>query len=400
MRTHTTLTLRTLILNDMDPAKHAMTKNEASIWMETLPVICKEMFDHIGFFVNSIFQKGLVKKQIEQIRKECIFLLDAADVYKDLAADMIGLRDAVVKCLEQVFEHCHYWCKKYGIDDVNMPLRHLRKEQANVDLQAKTLGSVMKAKGLDNKLHTVVLECMNGLLKAKRCNYSRMAYIKDLQASLIQVCTDSSKDYISSRVILHLFERDYNTAGFANYYQARITAELSEIYEVDGQFRLLYEYERQFEMRSFKKSARCYDVDRVKIRQVMYTFVRAELNCLEKKEQLKRPLVTAAPPVSHTTAATGKAGAAAYRIKTTMSVDCLAYLIRLMVEANMIELGVKTELLRFIAASFETPGMGSNGISPGSLGTKYKQVVQSTATKVRAALKRMLKQLDGDFGFG
>jgi hypothetical protein len=82
-----------------------------------------------------------------------------------------------------------------------------------------------------------------------------------------------------------------------------------------------------------------------------------------------------------------------------MNVDCLPYLFRL-VEAHVIETGLKTELLRFIAESFETPGMGANRISAGSLGTKYKQVVQSTATKVRAALKRMLRQLDEDFGFG
>lgn len=399
MRTHTTLTLRTLILNDMNPVKHAMTKNEISIWMETLPVICKEMFDHIGFFVNSIFQKGLVKKQIEQVRKECIYLLDAADVYNDLAADMTGLRDAVIKCLEDVFEQVHFWCTRYKVDDVNMPLRHLRKEQVNLDLQAKSLSSTMKAKDLDSKLQTVILECMTGLLKAKRCNYSRMAYVRGLQTSLSQVCSDSSKEYVNSRVILHLFERDYNTAGFANYYQARITAELAEIYEVDAQFRLLYEYERQFEMLSFKKSTRCYDLERVRIRQVMYTFIRAELNCLKKKGQLARPVVPAAAPVQHGASSTGKTGTLAYKVRTTMSVDCLAYLFRLMVEANLIEAGVKTELMRFIAANFETPGMGSNGISPGSLGTKYKQVVQSTATKVRAALKRMLKQLDEDFGF-
>jgi hypothetical protein len=400
MRTHTTLTLRTLILNDMDPLKHTMTKNEVSIWMETLPVIGREMFDHIGFFVNSIFQKSLVKRQIEQIRKECISLLDAADVYKDLATEMTGLRDAVVKCLEQVFEQAHFWCSKYKVDDVNMPLRHLRKEQADVDLQAKSLGSLMKAKGLDSKLQTVVLECMTGLLKTKRSNYTRMAYVRGLQTSLLQVCTESTKEYINSNVILHLFEWDYNIAAFANYYQARIAAELSEIYEVAEQFRLLYEYERQFEMLSFKKSVRCYDLDRVRIRQVMYTFIRAELSCLKKKEQLKSPVVLAAVPASHMVSASGKSGTGTYRIKTNMSVDCLAYLFRLMVEANLIEAGVKTELMRFIATSFETPGMIPAGISSGSLGTKYKQVVQSTATKVRAALKRMLRQLDGDFGFG
>lgn len=114
---------------------------------------------------------------------------------------------------------------------------------------------------------------------------------------------------------------------------------------------------------------------------------------------MKRPVVPAAAQVQHGASSAGKVSTLAYKVRTTMSVDCLAYLFRLMVEANLIEAGVKTELMRFIAANFETPGMNAGGLSAASIGTKYKQVVQSTATKVRAALKRMLKQLDGDFGF-
>ncbi|MNL68538.1 hypothetical protein D3C87_1932750 [compost metagenome] len=77
--------------------------------------------------------------------------------------------------------------------------------------------------------------------------------------------------------------------------------------------------------------------------------------------------------------------------------DALAYLIRLLIAAKAIEPGVRTELLTFVAGIFQTPGTGLNGISPGSMETKYKQVVQSTAVTIRALLIRMLKTLEEEF---
>ena len=44
METHTTLTLRNLIMNDMHPDKHQMSQQDISIWIETLPLIKDDMF--------------------------------------------------------------------------------------------------------------------------------------------------------------------------------------------------------------------------------------------------------------------------------------------------------------------------------------------------------------------
>lgn len=82
-------------------------------------------------------------------------------------------------------------------------------------------------------------------------------------------------------------------------------------------------------------------------------------------------------------------------MKVSLSVDGLAYLIRLMVEAGVILAGSRSELMEFISRHVQTPGIGEGHLSVKSLNNKYKQVVQSTINAVRAALMRMLKILEG-----
>ena len=88
---------------------------------------------------------------------------------------------------------------------------------------------------------------------------------------------------------------------------------------------------------------------------------------------------------------------AEYRIKMTLSADALAYLLRLLIEADIIVAVPRSEFLAFIARHVQTPGIGMAYLSPNSLGTKYKQVVQTTAKNVNAALMRMLKILNKNF---
>lgn len=399
MRTHTTLTLRTLIVNDMDATKHQMTRQEINVWTELLPQIAAEMFKHMNFLTNSIFQKGLVRRQICQIQRECIFLLDMIDRYQDLLEPIAKLKSEVIKCLDSIFERIDTHCGKYADAEIYMPVIHLRKEQVAVENQMNLLVAGFKKHDVERKLQEVILACMKDLLKAKRCFYYRLAYVKNLQAALLEICNCPHKAAIQESLIHHLYGCNYNNTRFTKYLQDRITEKLAGVYEVAEQFKMLYSYQREFATNTYRKSAGCYDLKNRKNKEVMVDFINAELRYLEKKEGLKVP---AAQPVQVVlqNAVPAAVKALGYRIRTSLSVDSLAYLIRLLVEANAIEAAVKTELLAFIADIFQTPGMGDKGISAGSLGTKYKQVVQSTATRVRALLKKMLKQLDGDFGFG
>lgn len=85
------------------------------------------------------------------------------------------------------------------------------------------------------------------------------------------------------------------------------------------------------------------------------------------------------------------------RIRVLLSVDALAYLFKLLNKAGGLDAGPVTQLITAISKNFITPGVGDGYISPNSLTTKYKQVVQATAMRVRVLLVKMLKLLDEEF---
>jgi hypothetical protein len=95
----------------------------------------------------------------------------------------------------------------------------------------------------------------------------------------------------------------------------------------------------------------------------------------------------------------GAAAPAAYKIRTSMSVDALACLLRLMVQAKVVEPGVKSELFAFGSGIFKMPGTGVGGISPHSFNNKYKQVIMSTADNARL-LMRMIKIAEKEYRAG
>lgn len=86
-----------------------------------------------------------------------------------------------------------------------------------------------------------------------------------------------------------------------------------------------------------------------------------------------------------------------HRIRVVFSVDVLAYFFKLLHKSGALDSGPLTQLMEAISKNFVTKGLGQNFISPYSLTTKYKQVVQGTARTVRALLAKMLKQLDDEF---
>lgn len=85
------------------------------------------------------------------------------------------------------------------------------------------------------------------------------------------------------------------------------------------------------------------------------------------------------------------------RIKVSFSVDALAYFFKLLNKAGGLDTGTFTQLILAISKNFITPGTGDGYISANSLTVKYKQVVQTTAARVRVLLVKMLKQLDQEF---
>lgn len=86
-----------------------------------------------------------------------------------------------------------------------------------------------------------------------------------------------------------------------------------------------------------------------------------------------------------------------YRIRVLLSAGGLAYFFKLLHKAGALDAGPISRMVVAISKNFITSGIGNGHLSSGSLMTKYKQVVQTTAKSVRALLVKMLRVLDEEF---
>ena len=181
----------------------------------------------------------------------------------------------------------------------------------------------------------------------------------------------------------------FNSAAFNRYYTQKIAQEIKTNHSVNCQLERLYDYEAQLRCLP-KKPTIYYDIRNESIRATALKFVRAEIQCLHNKQKLSEPKVAALRQAQ-------SVQGSAYRIKTSLTVDGLAYLLRLLVEADVLEASPRTQLLAFIASNVQTRGKGDGSISPESLATKYRQVNQTTAIGVNSLLTKMAKHAQESF---
>lgn len=389
MRTHTTLTLHNLILNDMDPAKHQMSQQDIDVWIESFPLITADMFKTMKMFTSLLLEKSVVRRQIGQIQRECVALLDGMDKLPKLRKEMLPLQKALTSCIAEILEHIESIYGAYMDEDIRMPQIHVTIEAAEVQASMGMLAERFRAQNLSPELQTAVFHCMKEAARLKRITYRQMRYVQRIQALLIELMGTTCNDP-DRRVCELLNQENYNYSGFTDCYKAWIRKQ-SDADKPQWYHLLLEQLQRMFRKAPYKKKAVAYVDGATKCHATMYNFVMEELGrCAPKVEKVI--YVTSAPtsPKQHP-------ADKPYKIKTILSVESLAYLIRLMLEAKVIEAGVKTELFACIASIFETPGTAENGMSAGSFGTKYKNVVQATANTVRAKLARMILIIDEEF---
>jgi len=133
-----------------------------------------------------------------------------------------------------------------------------------------------------------------------------------------------------------------------------------------------------------------YDSTKAPIKDTMYGFMLTEISLLETiSRNSRKHVVPDAVPTSQVVDP--------YKVAFSMSVDALAYFVKLMVNSGMIEAGVREQLIKYITEHFRTPGTSNSGIAAGSFRTKYKNVTQTTSVSVRASLMAMIKLIDKEF---
>ncbi|WP_196857873.1 hypothetical protein [Pedobacter sp. CAN_A7] len=331
----------------------------------------------------------LVKRHLQQTQYECLLLLNLLEQQEHsncpLQIAMVNLLVAVLAYLET--HHCQFFCLK-----AQVPNRQLKQVLLEMEDQMKLLSTGFKRKSVDLPLQELMLKCFNAFLKSGKASYESLVYMKHMQLSLINLCRDVQAEDFTRIVMEHLLYLRFNAASYEGYYKSRLLENLDKVYNGNDKFELLYHLEKVIKGQQ-ERGAASFDPQSPSLVAVLSSFIKAEIRYLQKKQGIA---LLGQPPLT-------KKGLIAtpqlpeYRIKVSLSADALAYLLRLLIEAEVIIACPRSELLLFIARHFQTPGIGNAYLSANSLGSKYRQVVQSTAKNVNAALGRMQRIVGKEF---
>jgi hypothetical protein len=391
MRTHTTTTLKDLIKVQMNP-ENQMTAQEIDTWIGALPQIQEELIKHIRFFAHSIFTIPMVKQQLRQIQAECTSLLNLIDKYDSCSGDSLILRTNTVACLEAVLLTLTDNYRQYADLSANINRMHYREIVNNLSTQLPELKERLIYHKISNGLQTVVLNCIKKLIVVKTASYHEVDYVLNILPLLKQILGDACNYTVENKVADCLYRHHHNSNLFISYVISHHETELNKLADLNDRQTYLTRIKFSFRKHSVSPKSPKYTWDGPNIFDHLMKFFDTELACLTIAiEKAKPKIVPIKAPVAVPLRSVD------YKLRFTFSVESLAYLIKLMVNANIIEPGIKAELLRHVAANFQTPGTKVGGISEGSFTTKYKNVTQSTSVTVKAGLMAMLKLIDKEF---
>lgn len=384
-------TLRKLVVhgtnipvNRHNNSKH--TEQSNINWIDELPKIKEELLEDIHGLVLSKKDDSLVKRHLQETQRECIELLNLLADCGTSNGIKEDLHFAVTSCLEAVLMHIFNY-HQYNFNwNFYAPVLQLATYQKELEQKMNLLKAGLKSKNVDRELRDLITDAFNRFNQARYLTYQQLNYMKALQQSLIKLCNKVSNLKFDELLIEHLFYHGFNESAFVSYCKYHITITITQLYQVELQYEKLCFYEKIL-MAQQEKPNCSFSTDRLSIKSQILAFVTAELNYLQKKQHyhgLKQGRNQALSPP--------------FRVKVSLAADTLAYVVRLLAETEVIQHSPRSTLLQFLAKHVQTTGIGDQFLSAQSLGTKYKQVTQSTATKVKALLNRMIKQLEKDFG--
>lgn len=330
----------------------------------------------------------LIKRHIRYTQIECIHLLD---LLPDENSDHFvnPLQKLTRSCLEQVLDYL-FDAHSYHVDqDVYAPEQHLLRRQKQIADQLNVLKAGLKRKKVIPELQYIIAAAFERFVHLTKATYHQLHYHSKLQQSIIKLCNQINNVQFDELLLEHLIYFSFNESAFVSFCKQQMIQDLDQMYQETLKYEKLCFFEKSLMAQQEKINFR-FSSERPSVKSQLMAFVSAELNYYKRNYDF----VAQKQTVNNFT----QTGVTPYRVKMNLSVDGLAYLVRLFCQSEVIEANPRSKLLEFISQHFQTAGIGDKLLSAQSLGTKYKQVTQSTANGLRVLLNRMIKEIDADFG--
>lgn len=335
----------------------------------------QQLIEGVYWRTMGFAQRQHIVRQLHQLQKDSIRLLNQIHSFEDPFYALA--RQSLIALLDHLKEY------KYFDREQTVPIYLAEHIRHQFEDKIILLEAGMKKNKIAADVQAIVLNPFLNFGKKGFSSYEQMDYLVHHGEEFIAYVNQPNAQ--AAGVIGLFLNKGFNSDDFHHYYLLRIAAEVQTEYKTEGQFNVLYEYERSLSLLS-KKPYRNYDSSKKKTREVLLAFVKTELHYLKRKPNCSTPKAHALNSIP-----------SSYRLETTLSVDSFAYLVRLLIENEVIEASPRTALMDFLSAHLKTKRRGEEYVSANSLTVKYKQVTQTTAVGIRSLLVRMAKQVEADF---
>ena len=254
------------------------------------------------------------------------------------------------------------------------------------ELNPDVLVRAMTAYYADKRLQAVIIGKMAGLKTAGSDSAGQISYCENLQSQILEICKGKTAN-ITVALRELLLEMNFNTRGFIAYCKSDIDATLEGHCTEDEKFEYLYALERKFKTLICNNKGITFEPLLPKLKDAILKHVKAEISFMKKKRGL----------FIENTWQSAELQALSERLDMRISVEVLAFFFRLLLEVGVVG-SSRARLLEFLSRNFCTPKTRGKHLSASSVESKYRQVAQSTASTVRAILKKMLKLVEETYG--
>ncbi|MES2826699.1 MAG: hypothetical protein V4687_01025 [Bacteroidota bacterium] len=392
--------LKALINHDMNPDKYNPSDAEVEFWVEAVPEINEELVNFMDTLSRISFGVDAAKRRISLVRAEHVTILNSLGRVKNPRADIQNLIKVIATYIDGVFERIDERYPNYVHPDQSIPDLYLKQLKEAILKTCGLLAADLERQEITKGMYKPLLVCLQETAKMRSCSFGERDYLQlvlnniaDLQVSQ----TESLYDALFSM----LCDLNFNAVHFIVCYQEKIKNELNVPTDGNMTEMRLERYLWKFKKTPYRKKKIKYCSQMRSVSELMLHFVETEIGLREAQLRKEREAKAAEEERIQAEAIIADLESGVlppnYKIKTFFSVDCLAYFFRLMVESNLIEAGVKAELIRYLSGIFVTPGTGQNGFSADSFYRKWRNPVHTNAMNTKAALTKMIKIIDAQF---
>ncbi|RYF26682.1 MAG: hypothetical protein EOO42_00920 [Flavobacteriales bacterium] len=324
-----------------------------------------------------------VKRQFRQLQDVCEHLLSVLQEPDQARCEYSLINSA---CLQRLLLYHQLYFSHYFNADKRAPDIYTVATIQTFQLNQILLVAGLKRRKIAEPLVQLLTETFTNRDKVG-LSYHQLAYLEQLQKSLISFCTNVANPETEEILINYLIFLNFNSHGIIRYVTDAMEKLLSECLNEKDQYEYLCLREMEV-LRLTVKNESGFEPVEDSVKAQLLAYISAGIVFYHRNQVFENPN-------AKTNVMTP--GLANYRVKLNISVDSLAYLIRLLVAAGVIDGEHKSKVMLFFAQHFQTPGIGDASLSANSLNTKSKQVVQRTAINLLAIVKKMQKLINQDF---